>query len=191
MPQPFETLVYVARLRKEEKAALFAQEAAFPSSGLMVALLEAVEDVCLDRLVRADACLGLARRLADGSPDEETLRAAIGRAYYSVHHALRAMALWQNKWDPDGHEESITEFKALLEDRTFRHRSGLTPDVLGRILEARTNRHIADYSSYNIQRNPPQTRWLGITNGSWTDAVQFNIDVADGILQAAVKCVGS
>lgn len=191
MPQPFETLVYVARLRKDEKETVFTHQAIFPFSGLRAALLEAVEDVCLDRLVRSDACLALARRLADGTPDEETLRAAIGRAYYSIHHALRAIALWQNKWDPDGHDQSIAEFKTLLGDNAFRHRSSLAPDVLERILEARDNRHVADYSPYDVQREPPRTARIGITNNNWTDAAQFNIALADVILQAAVRCVGS
>jgi len=192
VPEPLETLVYTDRLLKAEMVAAFNQDAAFPFSGLRASLQAAVADVCLDRLVRADGCLRLARRLAaPGEADEETLRAAISRAYYSVHHSLRSMALWQNKWDPDGHEESIKALKTLLEDNNFRHRSGLLEDTVDRVTEARANRHVADYSPYKVQRDPPNTRWIRITNDSWTDAAQFNLDLAAELSQAAMRFVGS
>lgn len=192
MPQPLETLLYVARLTKAEKVAILAHDAAFPSSGLWSSLREGIEDVCVDRLLRADGCLRMARQLAaPAEADEEALRAAIGRAYYSVHHSLRAMALWQNQWDPDGHEESLKQFKVLLEDNGFRHRSGLAADDYERVAEARTNRHVADYSPYDVQRDPPNTGWIGITNGTWADAAQFNIDLADDVFRGAIRCVGS
>jgi len=191
MAEPLETRVYVNRLRKDEKATAFAYDAVFPSSGVKASLLSAIKDVCDDRLIRAEGCLRLARSLAASSADNENLRASIGRAYYCIHHCLRAMALWQNKWDPDGHDESITEFKTLLQDNSFIVRSGFSPDDYKRVAEARTNRHIADYSPYDVQRDPPKTNWVRVTNGSWADAVQFNIGLADEVFQAALKCVGS
>lgn len=66
MAQPFEILVYVHRLQASEKEAVFAQDAAFPSSSLRTSLLEAVEDVCLDRLIRADGCLQLVQHCCRG-----------------------------------------------------------------------------------------------------------------------------
>jgi len=191
MPQPLETLIFVHRLTASETAAVFAHDAVFPASGLKPRLLEAIEEACLDRLIRAGGCLDLANRLFSAAADEETLRAAISRAYYSVHHSLRAMALWQNKWDPDGHEESIQAFRTLLKDSIFRHRSGLPEDAANRVIEARANRHVADYSPYKVQRDPPNTRWIIITNDSWTDAARFNLDLANEISQAALRFVGS
>ena len=191
MPQPFETLIFVHRLTASEMAAVFAHDAAFPASGLKSRLLEAIEEACLDRLIRADGCLQLANRLYSVAVDEETLRASIGRAYYSVHHSLRAIALWQNKWDPDGHEESIQAFRTLLKDSNFRHRSGLPEDAANQVIEARANRHVADCSPYKVQRDPPNTRWIITTNDNWADAARFNLDLANEISQAALRFVSS
>lgn len=192
MAEPLETLVYVDRLQKAEMASVFTQNAAFPFSGLRASLRAAIADVCVDRLVRADGCLRLAQQLASSSgADEETLRAAISRAYYSVHHSLRAMALWQNNWDPDGHEESIKAFRTLLEDNNFRLRSGLPEDTGERVIESRVNRHVADYSPYKVQRTPPDTRPIEISNSSWIDAAHFNIALASELSQAGIRFVGS
>src|SRR5437762_13409492 len=101
MAEPFETLVFVARLTREEKDSIFAREAAFPGANIGSRLLLAAEDVCLDRLLLADGCLSVARQLAHvsggGTAPEECLRAAVSRAYYSIHHSIRAIALWHNK----------------------------------------------------------------------------------------------
>jgi uncharacterized protein (UPF0332 family) len=183
-----QTLVYVSRLQKSEKEAIFAQDAAFPGSNLKVAFLEAVEDVCLDRLVRADNCLKVAKMMFVGA-DEEALRITVGRTYYSIHHSLRAIALYQNKWDPDGHEASIQEFKTLLKDKPFCNRSGLKTDAWEAVAEARSNRHVADYSPYETQRLPAGG-FENITGRNWAAAAQFNLDCADTILQAAFKIVG-
>lgn len=190
MAEPIETRLFTHRLTNAERAAIYAHDIAFPSSGLMASLASAVEDVCVDKLIRADGCLRLAKILVASSADNESQRASIGRAYYSIHHCLRAIVLWQDRWDPDGHEQTLKEFRTLLKDSNFRLRSGLPENTGDRVAEARTNRHVADYSPYDFQRNPPDTRRIGISNGSWSDAVQFNIGLADEIFQAAMKCIG-
>lgn len=151
-------------------------------------MLRAIADVCVDRLIRAEGCLRLARQL--DAADEETQRAVVSRAYYSIHHSLRAMALWTNNWDADGHEESIKQFKLLLGDNEFLRTSSLVADDYQRVAEARTNRHVADYSPYIVQREPPKVKWIGITNGNWADAARFNLSLADEVFQAALKCTG-
>ncbi len=133
----------------------------------------------------------MARRLMTLGTDEETWRTCIGRAYYSIHHSLRAMALWQNKWDPDSHEETIEQFRTLLKTKAFRNQSGLAEDSYDQVLEARTNRHVADYSPYEVQRDPPRIAWIGITQGSWAEAARFNINLADAVFNAAMRFVGS
>ena len=162
MPKPLETRLFIHRLTQTEKAAIYAHNTVFPSSSLAASFAVAIEDVCLDKLIRADGCLRLAQSLALDT-DNESLRAAIGRAYYCIHHCLRTILLWRNKWDPDGHEKSIEEFRKLLKDSTFRLQLGLPEDTGNRVVEARLNRHVADYSPYDFQRDPPDTRWLGIS----------------------------
>lgn len=190
MAQPQSVLTYVARITRAEKTAMFNHTAAFNATALQVILLDAIEEVCLDRLIRADGCLRLAK-LLQLDTNEEAQRAAVGRAYYSIHHSIRTMALWQNKWDPDGHEESIKEFKKLLSDSSCAHRSGLTVDISERIVTARANRHVADYSPYDEQRDPPDISAVGITGVSWPNAVVFNINVAEQVLTGATKFIGS
>lgn len=190
MSEPLETLLFVHRLTLTEKTAVYTHNQAFPSSGLAAAFAIAIQDVCIDKLIRADGCLELAKSLATNT-ENESQRASIGRAYYCIHHCLRAMLLWQNQWDPDDHEQSIKEFGALLQDNTFRNRSGLPLNTEKRVAEAQTNRHVADYSPCIFQRDPPKTGRISITNGTWPDAVQFNIALAEEIFQAAINYVGS
>ncbi len=189
MSEPLETRLFIHRLTQAEKMAVYAHNQAFPSSGLAAAFATAIQDVCIDKLIRGDGCLELAKSLA-ASTENESQRASIGRAYYCIHHSLRAMLLWQNKWDPDGHEQSIKEFGTLLQDTTFRNRSGLPLNTEKRVTEALTNRHVADYSPYVFQRNPPGTGLISISNGAWPNAVQFNIALAEEIFRAAMKYVG-
>jgi len=194
MPEPFETLIFVARLTRSEKDTIFAQAPSFPGSDLHTRVGRAVEDVCSDRLIRAQRCLEISRDLRDraaASNDEELFRAAVGRAYYTVHHSVRVMVLWERKWDPDGHAESIEELKTLLKDNSFRGRSGLAADVWRRAEEARTNRNVEDYSPYNVLRDPPATTPVGITGQSWAMAAEFNIDVAQALFDAGYRIIGS
>ncbi len=191
MAEPRETLIFVARLTCAEQTTIAEQEAAFPGSNLRIRLHAAVEDVCLDRLGRADGCIEMAKLIARAD-DEESLRTAVGRGYYSAHHSVRVMALWWNKWDPDGHQESLKQLKKLLTHNDFCGRSGLAPEVHSRLVEARTNRHVADYSPYAVQRTPPDVRPNEtITGNAWRDAANFNIQVAGDLLKAALKIIGS
>jgi hypothetical protein len=88
-----------------------------------------------------------------------------------------------------GHEESIRQLKRLLQDNAFVHHSGLAADVWEKVTEARDNRHVADYSPYDLQREPQ--RVVGITGNNWTSAAQFNKDLAEELLNSGVKVVGS
>jgi uncharacterized protein (UPF0332 family) len=191
MAEPYDTLRYVARLSAAQKAAAYAQDAAFPGSDLGARLRSAIEDVSQDRLIRAEGCLRVARKLrSEASGDEELLRTAIVRGYYSVHHAVRAICLRENQCDPDGHTESIEAFKKLLKDGDFRRRSGLPPEEFEAVMEARTNRHVADYSPYREQ--PSSTRLADnavdrITDDDWERAADFNIALAGRLSAVALK----
>jgi uncharacterized protein (UPF0332 family) len=190
MAEPLAALIYLARLNKSELSAVFALQNAFPRSGLFDQFQAAVEDVCIDRLIRADGCLKLAQELKSAGVEEEHLRAAISRAYYSMHHSLRALLLWQNKWDPDSHEETIKQFKEQLKDKAFRARSGLLEDEWEQVAEARNNRHVADYSPYDRQREAA-LGIIHISEGNWNDAAQFNIALAEKIREVTRKVIGT
>lgn len=190
MAEPSALLLFAARLSKAEKEAVLEQDRWFLGSKRFDVLRDAIEDAALDRLIRADGCLSVARKLILSS-DEEDLRTATGRAYYCIHHAIRAMALWKNKWDPDGHEESITEFKELLADNVFCGQTGLSRGDYKSVSQARTNRHVADYSPYDQQRSIKESSGFEvIIDRDWQRAAQFNVEWAEKILAGAFKYVG-
>ena len=188
------TLVYLSRLSSTEKAAAFRASDIFLAAQLRANFNNCVVDVLLDRLVRAQQCLELAKRLAKAyekkPADEESLRGAIGRAYYSMHHSLRAMAFHQLEYDPDSHDESIAVFTKLLNNNAFRARTGLKKRAAENVSEAKINRSIADYSPYNMSRHPESMAWMQLTGEDWTKAANFNIRWAEKILGGAMKLVG-
>ena len=186
--------VYVDRLTAGEKDAALKLDEVCPGADVKARLFAAVEDVCIDRLSRAEGCLSLARYLrgpASGlDPADEYLRGVVSRAYYSIHHSIRSMALWRNKWDPDGHEESIKEFRIMLGDSQFLRATRLTEDAGALVVAARANRHVADYSPYTLQRTPPKTDGVPITGGDWAQAADFNLQVAEDLFRAALRFCG-
>jgi uncharacterized protein (UPF0332 family) len=189
MPTPLITLSFVHRITKGELHSVHTYDNVFPGIDLRTALYGAIEDVCIDRLLLAEGFLNVAQQLAK-NPDEASMRTSIGRSYYSVHHSLRTMLLWKNKWDPDGHEQVIEVLKDLLSEASFCASSTLAVDDYENVTEAKKNREIADYSPYETQRKPPSIEVLPLTGNSWTAAAKFNGDLAERYLNSAVKFVG-
>ena len=182
-------LIHVSRLSQSEKGEVYSLTDIWPEADLRIRLRQAVEDVCLDRLIRAQGCLEVAKSLAAAAVGSEALRAAIGRGYYSVHHSIRAMCLRRNQWDPDGHGESIEQIRKLLGDPDFQRASGLMPEIVKEISEARDNREIADYSPYDFSRRTGGVGIFPITGLDWRIAADFNIGLAERLLTAADKVV--
>lgn len=190
MTESIETLLHVARLSQSEDATIRSLDAAFPGSDLRKRQFAAIQDVCMDRLVRAEGCLEVSRFLLASLGGEERLRASVGRAYYSIHHSIRIMALWYNNWDPDGHESSIQQLRELLKESKFRHQTGLAMDVWERVGVARDNRHVADYSPYDFQRDSKGRGVIAITGQDWLLAAKFNVHLAEELVTAASKLIG-
>lgn len=165
----------------------------FMSSDLQENFEARLGEVVVDRLSRAERCLKLSELLMrpymGKTPDEESLRAAIGRAYYSAHHSIRAMVLRIEGYDPDGHEESIKALGALLRDKKFRKRSKLSHQTARKISEAKDNRSVADYSPYDLSRKPDSEAWIFITDNDWRKAAQFNVRWAKKVFNGALKVV--
>src|SRR5262249_4999849 len=150
-----------------------------------------VHEVALHRVIRADECLRLAQRLYDQSKDEETLRAVTGRAYYSIHHSLRAMVLYEKDYDPDGHQASIDALADLiLKDSGFRARSGLDLNAAKDISKAKDNREIADYSPFDASRAPNGASKIKLSHRGWLETAKFNLDLAERLVVASIKVVG-
>ena len=197
MAIPKEALVYVSRLSKEEKAGLFSareisallQSDGGGGSDMISAFRLCLNDVVLDRLVLAHSFLEMARTLFRVAT-EAAFRTSIGRAYYSIHHSIRVMVLSQTEFESDGHDEAIQMLKELLKDNAFKAKSGLPPDICANVYVAKDNRHVADYSPYEISRGANNIAHLHITDSDWQKAAAFNIKLAELLDSAAAKVVG-
>lgn len=188
-----DILVHLFRLSSQEKTAIFQVAKALQTPQVATVFNDCLMEAVFDRMVRAEGCLELAKSLLAQRQqpplEEERIRTVIGRAYYSIHHSIRAMCLHHLEFDPDGHEESIGEFETLLTDNAFRARSGLAPNVVAEIHQGKDNRSIADYSPYDVSRKP-NTDVSIRTSNNWQDALQFNVGLAERIFGAANRITG-
>ena len=182
-----DILLFVSRISAVEKAALFTS--AFQRDDLDKVFKSAIHEVAIQRLVRAEACHNVALILFR-LPEEESLRSAIGRAYYSIHHSIRAMILYELQFDPDGHQASIDALAELLRDNGFRGRSGLQVADAKEISSARDNREIADYSPFDVSRRLAGGNDMRLSHPTWTESAKFNVDLSLRILVASMKVVG-
>lgn len=183
-------LVYVSRLTNAEKNGLYAVRDAFPLLDIRRHFDEALQEVAIDRLILAEDHLKTALHLLQNSTKPSSYRAAVNRAYYAVHHSIRVMLLQENNCESDGHQEAINEFKDKLKDRNFRTKCGLNEDVLKEVAEARDNRNVADYSPYDFSRLEKTTNWIPLTGHAWKAAAEFNVNLAERLLQSAKKFIG-
>ncbi len=125
------SLVFVSRLTKGEAAQVHNLATAFPGLGQAEAIRSTIVDVILERAILADGLILLAKRLRDkvsGSDSEIEYRASVGRSYYAIHHSVRAMILHECQYEEDGHSSSLKALKKLLDESSFRNRSGLVID---------------------------------------------------------------
>lgn len=209
-----KSLVYLSRLTNAERQQLFRADDAFQSFKLRSQWHNLIQTLSGDRIIRAESCLEAAEFLVSLSDPlqaelrPEFLRTAVNKAYYSIHHSIRAIALLENEWEADGHEQAISELKSFVKTEKFRIRSGPAEGIGAELARARDNRSVADYSPYAFSRKETKTKenmplaqlpasdvsrrdtkvdWVHITEDSWEKAAKFNIDLAQRLLKAADK----
>lgn len=182
-------LVYLSRLSQAEKQSLFSLADLAPLAGVDQAAQQSTQDVVSDRLILAEELLKATQR--SGTTDTIACRAAISRAYYSIHHSIRSVLLHQNQHEADGHEAAIKELKRLL-DKDNAAKALLDPQasLIRDVAEARDNRVVADYSPYDLSREKGRAEWIPITENDWTKAADFNTKLAERVFNAALKFVG-
>ena len=182
-----KSLIFTSRISQSEKNALFAYGEAYPESGLKERFQRTIEPVVLNRMMLAQGALEVARMLLAQPQTEAVLRAVINRAYYAIHHSIRAIMLYKYQSEADGHEEAIKELENLLKDKTDRARCGLDEFFFERAIEARDNRSIADYSPFDWSRREGTVTWFNLTDDSWKSAAEFNVAVAEQMYIAAYR----
>lgn len=170
MSLPF--LIYCSLLKKTQYRQLRdlsdVHYGAVDMTGVDQAMREGVEK----RLTLAREFLAFSEGLlSSGTGSEIANRNAVSRAYYAVHHAVRALLLFEERGDVGGHRESIEAVYALLKrNPAVRSKLGNTEEFRTSFLDLLDRRHLADYSPYGA--NAPKEAPLDFTQAA-QEAVQF------------------
>ena len=132
---------------------------------------QAMRDGIERRLELAEQFLLFSERLSLESSGEIANRNAVSRAYYAAHHAVRALLMFEERGDVDGHREAIKASSALLKrNRAAESKSG-NPDKFRDDFEELLNRrHLADYYPYGA--NAPNEAPLDFAQAA-PEAIQF------------------
>lgn len=103
-----------------------------------------------EHLKAADDLLGLAAGPLPTARGDFLLRAALGRAYYAVHHALRSLHITFKGWDTDTHDGTISGTQSILSTEADLA-SFLDPrkDLVRLVRGLMDERHVADYHMYD------------------------------------------
>ena len=102
-----------------------------------------------EHLKVADDLLGLVNGTLPTASARFVLGTALGRAYYAIFHALRALHLTYKGWDTDTHNGTISGTQSILDTepplQTF-----LDPrkDLVRLVQKLMDDRHVADYHMY-------------------------------------------
>ncbi|MGI4789818.1 MAG: HEPN domain-containing protein [Janthinobacterium lividum] len=170
MLQPF--LVYCSLLKKGQYRQL--RDLADVHSGAvdLTGIDQAMRDGVEKRLAFAQEFLSFSENLLfSGIGSEIESRNIVSRAYYAVHHAVRALLLFEERGDVDGHRESIEAVCALLKrNSAARSKLGSMEDFRTEFLDLLDRRHLADYYPYGT--NSPNEATLDFAQAA-QEAVQF------------------
>ena len=109
--------------------------------------------------------------VSSGASSEIANRNAVSRAYYAVHHAIRALLLFEERGDVDGHSESIKAACDLLKrNSAARNKLGDMGDFRLNMRNLLDQRHLADYYPYGT--NAPSEAALDFAQAA-QEAVKF------------------
>ena len=189
-PDDVKPLIYLARLTNAEKNALYAVGDAFPKSEISKAFHDRLNDLIISRVLLSKNFLDTAQQMWESATTEGEFRVIVNRAYYAIHHSIRAMAFHRNHFEADGHAEAIEELKLLARGKDAKTNWDLDEKLVFAVSEARNNRSVADYSPFSWSRSEKTTNWFGITNDDWRTAARFNLDLGIKLLVIAQRFVG-
>jgi len=146
MDIPF--LVYCSLLKKAQYRNWRDLAAVNPGVVDMAAVDEAIRETVEKRMRLAQDFLSFSESLVSMPPSMSEIadRNAVSRAYYAVHHAIRALLLFEERGDVDGHRESIEAACSLLKrNPAVRSKLGETEKFRAAVLGLLEQRHLADY----------------------------------------------
>ncbi len=132
---------------------------------------QAMRDGIEKRLELAEQFLLFSEGLSTGNSSEIANRNAVSRAYYAAHHAARALLMFEERGDVDGHREAIKASSALLKRNRAAENILGSPDKFRDDFEELLNRrHLADYYPYGT--NAPGEAPLDFAQAA-QEATQF------------------
>ena len=100
-----------------------------------------------------------AQDMLAGTPGEMDYRNATSLAYYAIHHALRAVLLFDVKADTYGHNEFIEAFaKRMSRTPALRAKADAAGITEADLLNVLHHRHLADYHCYGSPNRPNRPR---------------------------------
>lgn len=150
MSLPF--LIYCSLLRRAQYKSLQDLNTVQNGTVDMTAIEQAIRAVVTKRLMLSREFLSFSEGLLQSGEGGEIMeRNVVSRAYYSAHHAVRALLLFDERGDVDGHREAIEATYDLLKRnpavRTLLGAGNAEQfrKDFGRLLE---RRHLADYYPY-------------------------------------------
>ena len=149
MAVPIKLLIAVSRLKHDENV-LLRQYSSHHAPTIDISLIDAaIQQAVLDRIKFANDFVVSAENMLAGTPGEMDFRNATSRSYYGIHHALRAVLLFDRNSDSYGHVEAIEDFVALMNKlpalKAKSNTAGITNQTLN---DALHRRHLADYHFY-------------------------------------------
>ncbi len=150
MSLPF--LIYCSLLRKAQYRSLRDLNTVQNGTVDMIAIEKAMRDAVTKRLMLSQEFLIFSEELLRSGEGSEIMeRNVVSRAYYSAHHAVRALLLFEERGDVDGHREAIEATYDILKRNPAARTLLGTGNAeqfrkdFGRLLE---RRHLADYYPY-------------------------------------------
>lgn len=178
MALPF--LIYCSLLKKAQYASLRELDNLSPGLVDLAAVNQAINVSVEQRMLLARDFLTFSQNLVTlTTEDEMANRNAVSRAYYAVHHAVRALLLFEERGDVDGHREAIEAVCALLKrNPAVRSKLGETQVFREAFLDLLDRRHLADYHPFGT--NVPNEAPL-----DFAKAAQEAIDFAQKVVEKA------
>lgn len=110
---------------------------------------QAMRDGIEKRLELAEQFLLFSEGLSSGNSSEIANRNTVSRAYYAAHHAVRALLMFEERGNVDGHREAIeAAFSLLGRNPAVRSQLGDAKSFRADFTELLERRHLADYHPY-------------------------------------------
>ena len=146
MPLPVNVKIHCSQVKRPDYKRYREHSEVEPGAIDIARLEAAMRESVGDRISLANGFLKSAGRLMVGAPDEIDARNSVSRAYYCVHHVGRALLMFEERGDREGHAEVSNAFVTLVKNIGFlRSKLGDSGSFRTNLQGLIDHRHLADY----------------------------------------------